>query len=856
MSEFRNPYHFIPVKETGLDPEQQWRTDAREFRSHGPSEGDSHDRYASSVGTHARWSGRIICRLIAQTPIVVGAEQRRPKLSDRADDYAYVKPYRWNGRPAIPATSLKGMISSIAEAASGSALRVLHDRKPLSYRQPMNRALHALGMIVDGGEPGALAIQPLTLPLLQRGTSGKARFADWEKPWSQVFAQYANLKVYIGAYNDLVDEKVRQVARQFGRQEIKPTISDVSANEFAQSLPIMPSQSDPISTCDSFYYMRVSPGSDVSSFLANPPSARERPNRDRTLFTIYGQVGADGPNGKSGGILTEAEYKKLGRPADFVRGIIRILGAEGRKIPDNKKHELFIPYPVGIEQLARPLPIPEHVRDKFDELARQRAEDNDDNREQGQDDQTTPEPQAVRQRLPYLPFDSDENESASWDVQETGLVLPKLRKGQIVYFDIAKGLEPRVTAISFSAIWRDCATEGDEQRLLGVHDFFSDIDKELIPYHDGRDWLTPAERLFGFVSAARNPGTKKSAYAGRVHFSIATLEVDPGNDSIFLSTEAEGCDQADADGVPHVRLKVLASPKLPSPALYFTRDANRDRGKVPLQAGDHPQGRKAYLHHHTDGAPEPQPWRTKLPKDSEEERKQRKLKNAVRPIKKSTRFAFHIDFNNLTEREIDLLAFALRPTTAFRHKLGMGKSIGLGTVKIDPVALLLMDRTARYCTDDIFSPIRWHRKSALAGAIIPAEYEQDLSSAGNCATMGLETRATTYKAWASEPNRWPEAIHALILIGEGNHDENANNDGVPVHTPLTSEQSNDEVMREQDTFDWHSINAKIALEPRKYTETPQQLEPIGDKDEIPRLLKLARRQGRSGSGPAARPRKT
>jgi hypothetical protein len=159
-----------------------------------------------------------------------------------------------------------------------------------------------------------------------------------------------------------------------------------------------------------------------------------------------------------------------------------------------------------------------------------------------------------------------------------------------------------------------------------------------------------------------------------------------------------------------MRLKVLGSPKLPSPALYF-RPGDGPRTK-PLEPQDLPQGRKVYLHHSTDAnAPEPQPWRTKLPRGHPEEEKQRKLKNAVRPVRPETAFIFHLDFDNLSEREINLLAFSLRPSEDFRHKLGMGKSIGLGTVRIDPLALLLIDRVKRYSQEDPFSSTRWHHIS-------------------------------------------------------------------------------------------------------------------------------------------------
>ncbi len=841
MTRFRNTYHFVPVSRQ--QSEDDWRTDARRFQAHGPDNGDAHDRYAFSVGDDARWSGRIICRLTAQTPLVVGGEQSQ--RGNDGEDYAYVKPYRWRGRPAIPATTLKGMISSIAEAASGSALRVLNNRKPLGFRQPMGGALHALGMIVPGENAGELAIRPLTLPLLQHDAGRNGRLADNKRPWRSIFANYANLKVYIGSYPELLqqlrEDAEKRLGRRLRRDEL-PEPANVTAENFARNLPITPQQDDPLGGINTHCYMRVSPGGPLSGFLANlPADLNGRWNREQTLFTVFAQKPSDGAQGE---ILTADEFLNRGSPPDFVRGIIRVLGTEGRQIPNNKKHELFIPYPEEIGDLVPSLPIPASVVKKFNALARQRAEDSDDNRDEPAGGAPIGTPRPPRQRVPYLPFNTDAAETADWAVPDKGPVVPRLRPGQVVYFDIAKGAQPCVTAVSFSAIWRDCPE--DDHGHQGVHDFFRAIDPELVPYHDGREHLTPAERLFGFVSSTkkdeRAARVKKIAYAGRVRFSIATLENDPGDDSVFLATEAEGCDQPDAEGVPHTRLKVLGSPKLPSPALYFK--PHNGRREKPLELPDEPQGRKFYLHHRTDAsAPEQQPWRTKLPKNDPAEIEQRKLKNAVRPIKPGTSFVFHLDFDNLTEREINLLAFSLRPTELFRHKLGMGKPVGLGTVRIDPVALLLIDRGKRYSEEDPFSLIRWHRKSISPAAAVPQCYQPDVQRAANDQTISLVDRAAEYKVWASEASRWRDAIHALLVLGETNHDEATVQYSEPVVAPLTDEQfaSPNAGDREQDTYGWHASNT-----PRRPHEAPRhRLQPIGSSNEIPPLESLPAPGGNS-----------
>ena len=86
-----------------------------------------------------------------------------------------------------------------------------------------------------------------------------------------------------------------------------------------------------------------------------------------------------------------------------------------------------------------------------------------------------------------------------------------------------------------------------------------------------------------------------------------------------------------------------------------------------------------YLHHRlTQGQ---QPWKTA------DEEKNKNQKNRIKPLRKELEFMFYIDFNNLNKWELGLLCYAVRPMEGFRHKIGMGKPLGLGTVRIDPVEL-------------------------------------------------------------------------------------------------------------------------------------------------------------------------
>jgi CRISPR-associated protein (TIGR03986 family) len=67
----------------------------------------------------------------------------------------------------------------------------------------------------------------------------------------------------------------------------------------------------------------------------------------------------------------------------------------------------------------------------------------------------------------------------------------------------------------------------------------------------------------------------------------------------------------------------------------------------------------------------------------------------LKPINKGATFRGRIRFENLSKVELGALLFALHLPEGLAHKLGMGKPLGLGSVKITP-KLYLSDRKQRY----------------------------------------------------------------------------------------------------------------------------------------------------------------
>jgi hypothetical protein len=260
-------------------------------------------------------------------------------------------------------------------------------------------------------------------------------------------------------------------------------------------------------------------------------------------------------------------------------------------------------------------------------------------------------------------------------------------------------------------------------------------------------------------------------------------------------------------------MKILSSPKPPSPSLYFRRNTGNDA--ITKQSLDknicQPMGRKFYLHHPSDAQ-----WGTNAPHDSIEQ------KVKVTPVRPHTGFYFHIDFDNLTERELGLLCYSLRPTPDYRHKLGMGKPLGLGTVRIDPIALLFISRSDRYAdpSDSALNADRYDFGWFLSPDDVdrlPSRYSRERDWIQSHKTEGqplihlqgpaAQSFVDFRDVFATRGN----ALHRGILERIGNPGSLV----AQVHYPLTLDQQG-----EGEGFKWFVENDKLLINQR------QKLRPV------------------------------
>ena len=199
--------------------------------------------------------------------------------------------------------------------------------------------------------------------------------------------------------------------------------------------------------------------------------------------------------------------------------------------------------------------------------------------------------------------------------------------------------------------------------------------------------LCPACRIFGRVVDETAKSGELNALAGKVSFTPAQL----------VSKDEEAWET--------VPLNVLSSPnptfynfylfseEAPGTAIdYDGRPVTDDRGNVDRNKKYQValRGRKFYWHY-PDANSGPDAY-------AREGGVRDKLNSTVELLKHGT-FSFAVDFDNLTAFELGLLLYALDldgPDSEMCHKLGMGKPLGLGSVKITIDHLQLIDRQERY----------------------------------------------------------------------------------------------------------------------------------------------------------------
>jgi len=210
-----------------------------------------------------------------------------------------------------------------------------------------------------------------------------------------------------------------------------------------------------------------------------------------------------------------------------------------------------------------------------------------------------------------------------------------------------------------------------------------------------------ADAIFGWVESE---GLPQGQRAGRLFFEDARCV--GATDGVWLHQDP-------------IIPRTLSGPKVTTFQHYLVQDrkAGHDPDKKETLAhyGSPPtstQLRGHKLYWHRGASPDIEA--------TAKEREHEKQLTLIIPVKAGVRFKFTVLFENLRREELGALWWALalpgEPDKAYRHKLGMGKPLGMGAVKLTP-QLFLSER----CGQDgryghLFDDTGWHQAERPADA--------------------------------------------------------------------------------------------------------------------------------------------
>ncbi len=238
-------------------------------------------------------------------------------------------------------------------------------------------------------------------------------------------------------------------------------------------------------------------------------------------------------------------------------------------------------------------------------------------------------------------------------------------KTRKAYVDLIKTLEKHKEVPCFYSEYYD---SNNRKRIAFGHTLMF-----RIPYEKTIGDHIPSElKNENFIDIAEAIFGKETNHATRVFFEDAYLS---GAENPLL---------------PPSTPNILSSPK-PTAFQHYLIQKNENLREFPenLAHYNSPNQIRGYkLYWHKDG----KEWQET---DEENIKKHKTQYTRITPVKEGVKFFGRIRFENLSQVELGALLFAIELPEGCAHKLGMGKPLGLGSIRIKP-RLYISDRTKRY----------------------------------------------------------------------------------------------------------------------------------------------------------------
>lgn len=227
--------------------------------------------------------------------------------------------------------------------------------------------------------------------------------------------------------------------------------------------------------------------------------------------------------------------------------------------------------------------------------------------------------------------------------------------------------------------------EANEKEKKVLHLAFSEIPRlrykfsplDLVPkeFHqsDSLENLSFSEKLFGTTGnneeikkkKQENKEKKMTSLIGRIYFTDAKLNEEKAK---FVAKKP-------------ITLKPLGEPHPTLLGFYL-----KTNGTYDLQ-GSKIRGRKFYWHHKDKIEKKFETFADSIKMNSKE-----KYNSSLQLLDFGNEFEFEVYFNNLNDDELGVLIYSLELEDDLLHKIGKGKSLGLGSCKIEIKEVLLENK--------------------------------------------------------------------------------------------------------------------------------------------------------------------
>jgi CRISPR-associated protein (TIGR03986 family) len=563
-----------------------------------------HDRY---VGL----SGKIVCQLEAVSPLFISdSELLEPSQRDKEQGHKTFRFFHYDfgtgEEPALPASSLRGMIRSAFEAVTNSCYAHFDYGAHLTYHLPAAEALKLVPGRVEKDAQGRWQLRLLP---------GTARIAINDRPHDKLYA------ARVLRYDALASGR-RKLNQPAGRQQAAQ--APVALNSLKHG--------------DRCYALAKS--------LQFPP-----------VWNIRA-------------LAADRSQLPPGEPDEMI--LEGYLCINNQNI-EAKRFERFFFRDSKNATGAVVVPLTEAVRAKYKDLIADYQERHKDTIKKWEKDGFRPDkPRIERKEAAFSRFVIGGS--------------PEAKDGDLAYAMLSGSAQsPQVEYIVPVAVSR----VGYERKVA-----------QLLPRHlwkcEEYDQLCPACRTFGWVYGREDlPDArpdKQAAYAGRIRIEHGRL------------IESQ---RAQPPIMPPTTLAILSSPK-PTTTRFYLKPSKTSpqKGLNDFQAGyDNPdnvlRGRKFYRHHGHAGSR--QYWSDaareyriiERPNHAERSDQNRTVHDALVP---GAKFEFTMRFENLAPVELGALLWTLEMNGAQYHRLGFGKPLGFGSVKISIAAsdVYLLEPQSRY----------------------------------------------------------------------------------------------------------------------------------------------------------------